>query len=287
MTYLLLSILFNSLLFVFFKVFKKYEINVLHAIIVNYFTASFLGFTRMESPVSLVELPEKPWFWWSVILGLNFITVFNILALTTQKGGVSVASVVSKMSMVIPIVLAFAIYGDKLTVFKALGIALALAAVYLTAKKTGSKGIDWRFVYLPVFLFVGSGSIDALLKYISFNYVPEDEMDYFSSFTFFTAGSYGVVYLLYLLAQNKLVVKFKSLLAGICLGIPNYFSLYYLIMALNSNGLESSVVFPLNNVGIVLLSSLVGLAIFKENLTLRNWTGIAFAVISIVLVSIS
>lgn len=287
MTYLLLSILFNSLLFVFFKVFKRYEINVLHAIIANYFTASFLGFVRIQSPVNLVELPGKAWFWWSVVLGLNFITVFNILALTTQKGGVSVASVVSKMSMVIPIIVAFLVYGDKVTVFKILGIAIALVAVYLTSKKNNSQKIDWRYVYLPVFLFIGSGSIDTLLKYISLNFVSDDEMDYFSSFTFFAAGSYGILYLLYLLVKNKLVIKFKSLLAGVCLGIPNYFSLYYLIKALDSNGLESSVVFSLNNVGIVLFSSLTGLMVFKEHLTFRNWLGIAFAVVSIVLVSVS
>jgi uncharacterized membrane protein len=49
--------------------------------------------------------------------------------------------------------------------------------------------------------------------------------------------------------------------------------------------LESSTLFTINNVGIVILTTIFALLFFKEKLIKKNWVGIALAVISIVLVS--
>ena len=48
--------------------------------------------------------------------------------------------------------------------------------------------------------------------------------------------------------------------------------------------MESSSAFTLNNVGIVILSTLFGLFIFKEKLIIKNWLGIGIAVVSIILI---
>jgi multidrug transporter EmrE-like cation transporter len=79
---------------------------------------------------------------------------------------------------------------------------------------------------------------------------------------------------------------------GIVLGIVNFGSIYLLVSALNhvnNNGIrtDSSVIFGLNNIGIVGLSVLVGLLIFSEKLKLINWIGIALSVVSILLFTIA
>ena len=66
--------------------------------------------------------------------------------------------------------------------------------------------------------------------------------------------------------------------------MPNYFSIVYLLKALSTDGMESSTAFTLNNVGIVILSTLFGLFIFKEKLIWKNWLGIVIAIVSILLV---
>ena len=71
------------------------------------------------------------------------------------------------------------------------------------------------------------------------------------------------------------------------LGIPNYFSIYFLVKALRSNLLDSSGIFTINNVAIVIISTLLGIVFFKEQLSLKNWIGIILAVISIALVSLA
>ncbi|EID75216.1 EamA family transporter [Imtechella halotolerans] len=287
MLFLLLSIVFSTVLFVIFKIFKHFEINILHAIIANYFTAASLGFIFAGNTIPITSLPQQDWFPWSVMLGLLFISVFNLLGITTQKSGVSVASVVSKMSLVIPVILAFILYNEQITLIKSIGIILALSAVYLTSKKENgsldSSKTNWLF---PLLLFIGAGTLDALLKYINLHFVDASEMDIFSANTFLSAGCYGVLFLLITYIRKKFTLKPKSIIAGVCLGIPNYFSLYYLLKALDIQGLESSVVFPVNNVGVVISSTLIGLIAFKETTSLRNWIGIIFAIIAILLMTL-
>lgn len=71
------------------------------------------------------------------------------------------------------------------------------------------------------------------------------------------------------------------------LGIPNYFSVYFLLKALKSNVLESSGIFTVNNVGIVMLSTVAGIVLFHEKLLRKNWIGIGLAIASIALVAIA
>jgi multidrug transporter EmrE-like cation transporter len=51
--------------------------------------------------------------------------------------------------------------------------------------------------------------------------------------------------------------------------------------------LESSTLFTINNVGIVTLSTVVGLVLFKENMSTKNWLGIGIAIIAIILVTLA
>ena len=75
------------------------------------------------------------------------------------------------------------------------------------------------------------------------------------------------------------------MLGGITLGVVNYFSLFYLIRAFQYRGMESAAVFTINNVGIVGLTTVLGLALFQEKLSRSNWTGIVLAALAIVMVS--
>ena len=81
------------------------------------------------------------------------------------------------------------------------------------------------------------------------------------------------------------VPRWKNILAGIALGIPNYGSIYFLIKALDMHNLESSVIFPVNNVGIVALSVVCARILFNENLSLKNIVGVILAIISIALMN--
>ena len=285
MFYLLISICISSFLFVIFKLFDVLKINTFQAIVVNYFVAAVLGFYLSNNSVSFQEIPNQPWFIGAFLLGIMFILVFNIMALTSQKNGLSVASVSSKMSVVIAIVFGVWYYEESLGFIKLLGILLALIAVYLTSvkekKETTVKQVSLLF---PILLFFGSGAIDTSLKFIETSFVEEGGVPLFSATIFGCAFILGMIILLYQIIRGAFRLEFKNILGGILLGVPNYFSIVYLLKALSTDGMESSTAFTLNNVGIVILSTLFGLFIFKEKLIWKNWLGIVIAIVSILLV---
>ena len=285
MFYLLISICISSFLFVIFKLFDVLKVNTFQAIVVNYFVAAVLGFYLSNNSVSFQEIPNQPWFIGAFLLGIMFILVFNVMALTSQKNGLSVASVSSKMSVVIAIVFGVWYYEESLGFVKLFGILLALIAVYLTSvkekKETTVKQVSLLF---PILLFFGSGAIDTSLKFIETRFVEEGGVPLFSATIFGCAFILGMIILLYQIIRGSFRLEFKNILGGILLGVPNYFSIVYLLKALSTDGMESSTAFTLNNVGIVILSTLFGLFIFKEKLIWKNWLGIVIAIVSILLV---
>ncbi len=288
MIYLIFSILAASSIFIIFKLFSKYDVNILQAIVVNYITASVSGIIAYSKPFNIIEILQKDWFYHTMVLGIIFILVFNLMAITTQKNGLSVAAVATKMSLAIPIVFGIFVYQESTGLTKIIGIILALIAVYLTSmKSTEGKPITKANLIFPILVFIGSGVIDTSLKFLETQYVSKHDVPIFSSAIFGFAAITGVFYLIYKVATGSTKIELKNIIAGISLGVPNYFSIYFLIQALRHEGMDSSTIFTINNVAVLLVSTLAGILFFKERLLIKNWIGISLAILSIILVALS
>ena len=288
MIVLLLSILSSSAIYIAFKLFGKYKITTLNALIVNYFTAFILGLSLQDqlSISELLETPQKDWFYGSMALGVMFILVFSLMVITTQKGGMSVVSVASKMSVAIPVLFVIAYYDEPLGLLKIIGILMALVSVYLVSvRRRDGLSIDMKFFIFPLLVFLGSGLIESSIKFVENTYVPDSEISLFSANTFLFACLTGSLVFGYRALSGRAKFSWKDVLGGFLLGIPNYFSIYFFILALRIDGLDSSSIFIINNVSIVLLSTLLGIVCFKEKISPKNWIGIGIAILSILLIT--
>ncbi len=283
---LILSVICSTLILVIFKLYGVYKVQTLYAIIVNYFTACFTGLLFYKGTVSVGELMVQPWLWGTLALGVLFITVFNIVAKTSQVAGVTVASVAMKMSLVIPVIFGVFLYKEELSIVQILGILLALAAVYFTSVKNGGQQFSKKALLLPILAFIGSGLIDAFIKYFEEVHLSDEELPIFSAVVFAAAGITGVIYICINSIKKPLKVNFKNIVGGITLGVPNYFSIFFLLRALQNEKWTSASIFTINNVAIVMVSTLVGIWFFKESMSIKNWGGIVLAIISIVLVAL-
>jgi drug/metabolite transporter (DMT)-like permease len=283
--YILLSVLFNAVLFVILKLFTKFNINTLQALVVNYFTAFAMGLLFTEVSFEYNSIMLKPWYMGSLLLGVLFIGVFYATAITSQRNGLSVASVASKMSIIIPISCSVVLFNEKTGIVKIIGILMALVAVYFTSKKEKGAVADSKNLLYPILVFFGAGTIDTSLKILQNDYLNDNEISLFSSHTFLMAFWVGCIIFGIQILKNKMKLEGKNIVAGIFLGIPNYFSLYYLIKMLESEVFESSTIFTIHNVAIVMVSTLVGILFFKEKISKRNAIGIAMALWAIFLVT--
>lgn len=246
-----------------------------------------LGFISSEKTITITEIPNQPWFYGAIFLGAMFVSIFFVMAITAQKNGISVASISGKMSVVIPIFFGVLLYDESINLLKIAGIIIALIAVYLASIKEGENDVKKGQLLFPMLLFVGSGIIDTSLKYIEEQFVPVEEVAVFSGSLFAIAAFFGSVLLGIKALKKRDSFGFKNIIAGIILGVPNYYSIVFLIKALQTDGFESSTLFTLNNVAIVIVSSIVGLILFRERFSNKNKIGVFLAIIGIILVSLA
>ncbi|MDC6386848.1 EamA/RhaT family transporter [Flagellimonas taeanensis] len=283
---LALSVLSSTLIFVAFKLFGVYKVQTLHAIITNYVVACLVGLFLYEGDMDIAQLSSTSWYWGPIALGVLFITIFNLMAKSTQVSGVSVTSVATKMSLVIPVVVGVVVYKEELSILQIVGIVLALLAVYLSSQKEKGITINRKDLLLPLLVFLGSGIIDTSIKYFEEKHLTDQEIPIFSSMVFGCAALTGLIFIGIKSFKTPLRVNFRNILGGIALGVPNYFSVFFLIRALRSDMLNSAAVFTLNNVAIVMLSTILGILLFKERLGAKNWGGVVLAILSIILVAL-
>lgn len=285
MIYLFLSILTSVIVVVYFKFFDKYKVNTLQAIVVNYITCAIMGNIMAETPGITTTFWKEGWFPYTLILGFLFISVFYSIAQTAQKIGVSVSMVAAKLSVAIPVLAALFLHNEPTGLLKISGILLSLVSVYFISRNDGDKQ-HRNLWYLPLYVFIGSGLIDTLLNEIDKKYIPPFDTNHILSFVFLTAFILGGLVMTSLLLSRKENFQMKSILWGIALGIPNYMCMYFLLKTLDAFS-EASVALPMNNIGIVLASTLTGLLIFKEKLSRINIAGLMLAIISIIILSFS
>ncbi len=291
MFFLLGSIILTSWLTLSFKVVERFRIPVFQAIVFNYISCVITGsFVNGAFPVTSATFSES-WFKWSLLMGLMFVFIFNIVGICAQKMGVAITSVANKLSLVIPFIFSIYLYSESVTWIKMIGIVLALAAVVFTcmpsAKGTEPSGKPFHLsnLWLPVVLFISSGLLDTLIKYVEQTELNDANKNAYLITSFGVAAVLGSITLIIMLATGKMKFDKRSILAGIMIGVPNYFSIWCLVQVLKDYQGNSSAIFPINNMGIVLFSTVAAWILFKEQLSKLNWLGILLSIAAIALIT--
>jgi drug/metabolite transporter (DMT)-like permease len=293
MIYLILSIFSSTGIFLVFKFLDHKKLPSFPVIIINYFTASILGFLINADKISISEILQAPWIPISVIIGFLFIVMFFVIARSSSEAGISITTVASKMSVVFPIAFSMIIDpSDQLTFLKAAAIISALTGVLLTVYEPIRTPANKKRMLIPLLLFIGMGIVDSLVKFAQHTFVRDENTALFSAVLFFMAFFTGIIILPF---RRKGISEFKQgpvWVWGLILGIVNFGSIFMMVSALNfvSNEgirIDSSIVFGANNIGIVSLSVLAGLLIFREKLHRINWVGITVSALAIILFTLS
>ncbi len=267
--------------------FQKHGVQNLPAIIVNYFVCVLTASVVLGEVAIPSDIGFKPWFYYAIFLGFIFVFVFTSFAAAVQKIGIALSTIFQKMTMMIPAVMGIFYYNEAATLFKILGICLAaLAIVIIQLPLKGELNAALRkYWYLAAITFLGSGIIDGLLYFLEVEGISQNGDISFVASLFGFAGIAGLsLFVFRRLNDSTLRFGKKEIIGGIALGIPNFFSIYLLLLLL-SNGWGGSVVFPINNVGILVLATLFGVILFKEKLNIYRVVGFICAIVSIGLIA--
>ena len=131
-----------------------------------------------------------------------------------------------------------------------------------------------------------SGIIEVVLYYVEAEGLIGSDGMMFTATSFAMAAGLGTCAALFRLFKGFRWPRIKEFIGGIVLGVPNYLTIYLLVYLLGQ-GWDGSVLFPLNSIGILLLTAVVGVVIFKEVLDKWKLMGIALGACAIILLSLA
>jgi drug/metabolite transporter (DMT)-like permease len=287
MIFLLLAILCSASLPLLFRAFEDWRVNLFWAIPANYFACMVVGAIFAPLPLDLSELVSRSWFILAILQGFVLAVNFYLLAYTAQRAGVSVAALASRLSVAIPVILAFLLYGDSLNAMKIVGLAAALSSLYLCTATADDFNLThvWVRRVLPILVFFMFGCHFTLLKFAQARYLDSSSYHLYVTmsflFAFVTSAAVGLIKIL----PTKIAIRAGDLIAGGVLGLINYGAIYFLVKVLSLEGWQSSQLFPIYSVGVVSVSSLLAMILFRERLSKLKKLGVVVGISAVALLN--
>jgi drug/metabolite transporter (DMT)-like permease len=203
---------------------------------------------------------------------------------SSQLNGVASTSVAVKMSMAASLIGMIIAFNAPLNEYNGLGILLALIGVLLVSYSRNEKvSASWMLIVL----FLGSGMLDFLLYVVQEFLLKELPDAMFTAIGLGTAGIIGFAILSVQWATKKRTFQWRNVVAGFVLGIPNYFSIYLLLISYKSTGWSNITVLSVTNVSVVITSALLGFLAFREKVNTKKLIGLISAIFAIILLYLS
>lgn len=203
---------------------------------------------------------------YGILYGILLVLSQWMLTFSLRSGSTSVCSVIYSLGFVLPAVSGALFWHEPFTRMNALGLVLALTVILLTVKKNGSE--PGGKSYLPYLLIAmsASGGLGILQKAGKTSGMAGKESAFLlCAFLFAFFCSFAAFLLCRGTAADMCAQKLSApVLSGLAFGGAN------LCNTLLAGSMKSAVFFPVQNIGTVLLSTLLGMALFREKPTART-----------------
>lgn len=292
--FLLAAIIGSSSLVILLKTFDLKGVNLYLGITINYFVGAVLAFMFAPLQLTLGEIVSAEWFPISIIIGALFMLSFVIYALSAQQTGVAITTISGRAAVVIPVVFAFVALGEQATPLKIAMLVLILFSMVLILKREREPGekrsgvkLDWLLL-LPVIVFLFNGVNDTLVQFAQKTKIAAADGDVVPVFMGVMFAS-GVVTGLICYAISSIKKPHRptgrDFLWGSILGFMNWVCMVGVFYALAD--MDGSLFYPLYYTGAIIISTIVGVWVFKERLLKINYLGIVIAVVAIAVLSFS
>ena len=273
MMYLMIAVLCSVAVSVLLKVLRQKNIDIRQTIVAGYPVAFLLTWVLLKPDVSGVsELGGA----WSIIIALGILlpAVFIILGRAIESVGMVATDAAQRLSLIIPIVAAFLLFGEMLTGTRVFGLLLGFLALGALIYRPQQGQVSKQVKYTPLWLFgvwAGYGIIDILFKQVA------KQGSACPLALFVTFGLAGLLLFVYLLI-TRVRWQGKALAAGLLLGALNMGNIYAYIRAHQVLSDSPSIVFTGMNVGVIAVATLIGVGVFKEALNRVNMLGLVLAI---------
>ena len=275
MTYLLLSVVCSVLVSVLLKLSKRFQLDIGQAVAWNYVVAGALTLVALRPAWAPLQHSGAPWLA-LIALGVLLPTIFLVLGASVRHAGIVRSDTAQRLSLVISLLAAFFLFGQRFDALAAVGCVLGLAAMVGMVWR-GQQGDAHRNVAAwgyPVAVFAGSGVIDVLFKRVAVASIP------LGSALLVTFGLAMVVAFTIELLRRARFTR-RNLAAGALLGLLNFGNILFYLQAHRALPHNPALVFASMNLGVVVVGALTGLVVFRERLGRVNAVGLGLALLAV------
>jgi drug/metabolite transporter (DMT)-like permease len=285
---ILLSVLCSVAVSVLLKLAKRYAVDINQAIVVNYLVAAVAAFAWFHpDPRTLFRADAQAA--WPILLALGILlpSIFAVLAIAVRRAVVVRADAAQRLSLLLPLVAAFTVFGEAFSWLKGLGIAIGFAAIACLVARRVDRGVDhnasgWPWLLL---VFVGMGTIDILFKLVAqLTNVPFPTV---LLATFALAFALSALAIVGLFLSRRARARWRHPVAGVALGLLNFGNIVSYIEAHRALPRDPALVFSAMNIGVIALAALVGVWLFRERLNRYNRAGVVLAVVAVTVIAVA
>ncbi len=273
MIYLTIAVLCSVAVSVLLKVLRQKNIDIRQTIVAGYPVAFLLTWFLLKPDVSGMNALGGAW---AIIIALGILlpAVFIVLGRAIESVGMVATDAAQRLSLIIPIVAAFLLFGEVLTSTRIFGLLLGFLALGALIYRPQQGQISRQAKHTPLWLFsvwAGYGIIDILFKQVA------KQGTAFPLTLFVSFGLAGLLLFIYLLI-TRVRWQGNALAAGLLLGALNMGNIYAYVRAHQLLSESPSIVFTGMNVGVIAVATLIGVSVFKESLNRINVLGLLLAI---------
>lgn len=281
MFYLLLAIASSAMVSVCMRIGERYVRNTMAMFTTNYaiclaISRFYMGDVRlfvyekgMETAVAL-----------GAASGFLYLACFILLRQNIRYNGIVLSSASMKLGAVlIPVMAAVLLFREQIKWPQLWGAVFAVCAILLINMEKedirhGSKKI-WLVLLLTL-----NGLSDTMAN-IYDKTGMEALKNHYLFYTFLTALL--LAFMLALWRRDR--VKAADISCGLLIGIPNYYSARFILLALRN--VPAVIVYPVYSVGTIITTTLAGLAVFHEKLSRKKIAALILILVSLAMLNIS
>lgn len=285
MHYILLSVTCSVLVGVLLKLAPRWRLDAGQLVTWNYLAAASLCLGLLRPPLEPLRSPQAPW---AALLTLAVVlpSLFLVMAAAVRRAGIVRTDVAQRLSLLLSLLAAFALFGEQASMQKLAGLALGLVAVAgivarpdPAASAAGQAPGGWG---LLLAVWAGFALVDVMLKTIAQAGIP-------SSASLLAAFSIAFVLMLgtqlWRQARRRTRLDLRHLGAGLLLGTLNFGNIVFYVRAHQQLHDSPAVVFATMNIGVVVLGTAVGMLAFGERTSWLNRAAIVLAVAAIAVIA--
>lgn len=281
MPLILYSAVCSVLVSVLLKLAPRHRLDVAQLVTWNYLAASALCAWVLQPPLASLQAPDAPWV---AMLGLALVlpALFLVLAASVKVTGIVRTDVAQRLSLLLSLLAAFTLFGERVDGTRLLGLGLGLLAVAGIIRRPERGPADRRGWGLLLAVWAGFAVVDVLLKRIAQAGTPS-----LASLQVAFALAFVLMLGWQLLRhwRHDTRLDARHFAVGLLLGTLNFGNIVFYVRAHQALPDHPSVVFAAMNIGVVVLGTLVGALGFGEQTSRWNRLAIGLAIIAIALIA--